>query len=157
VHNSGINKLSRTSRSLVQEYGREPTNEEIAREMDLPVSKIRKIRKIIQATISLETPIGKEENSHLGDLIKDCGVVSPAEAIIKTNRKKYIDSILKTLTPREEQVVKMRFGLADGREHTLEEVGQRFFITRERARQIQAKALRKLRHPSRRRRLTSLL
>ncbi|HSW40720.1 MAG TPA: RNA polymerase sigma factor RpoD [Acidobacteriota bacterium] len=144
-----INKLIRTSRSLVQEYGREPTSEEIARKMDFPVNKVRKIQKIAQEPISLETPIGEEEDSHLGDFIEDHNVISPAEAVININLKEQTDSVLKTLTPREEQVIKMRFGLGDGSEHTLEEVGQRFSVTRERIRQIEAKALRKLRHPSR--------
>jgi RNA polymerase primary sigma factor len=152
-----INKLIRTSRSLVQEYGREPTSEEIAKKMDFPVSKVRKILKIAQEPISLETPIGEEEDSHLGDFIEDRGVVSPAEAVININLKEQTDSVLRTLTPREEQVIKMRFGLGDGSEHTLEEVGQRFSVTRERIRQIEAKALRKLRHPSRSRMLMAFL
>jgi RNA polymerase primary sigma factor len=152
-----INKLIRTSRSLVQEYGREPTSDEIAKKMDFPVSKVRKILKIAQEPISLETPIGEEEDSHLGDFIEDRGVISPAEAVININLKEQTDSVLKTLTPREEQVIKMRFGLGDGSEHTLEEVGQRFSVTRERIRQIEAKALRKLRHPSRSRMLMTFL
>jgi RNA polymerase primary sigma factor len=152
-----INKLIRTSRSLVQEYGREPTSEEIAKKMDFPVSKVRKILKIAQEPISLETPIGEEEDSHLGDFIEDRGVISPAEAVININLKEQTDSVLQTLTPREEQVIKMRFGLGDGSEHTLEEVGQRFSVTRERIRQIEAKALRKLRHPSRSRMLMAFL
>jgi len=152
-----INKLIRTSRSLVQEYGREPTSEEIAKKMDFPVSKVRKILKIAQEPISLETPIGEEEDSHLGDFIEDRGVVSPAEAVININLKEQTESVLQTLTPREEQVIKMRFGLGDGSEHTLEEVGQRFSVTRERIRQIEAKALRKLRHPSRSRMLKTFL
>jgi RNA polymerase primary sigma factor len=152
-----INKLIRTSRSLVQEYGREPTSEEIAKKMDFPVSKVRKILKIAQEPISLETPIGEEEDSHLGDFIEDRAVVSPAEAVININLKEQTESVLKTLTPREEQVIKMRFGLGDGSEHTLEEVGQRFSVTRERIRQIEAKALRKLRHPSRSRKLRAFL
>jgi RNA polymerase primary sigma factor len=152
-----INKLIRTSRSLVQEYGREPTSDEIAKKMDFPVSKVRKILKIAQEPISLETPIGEEEDSHLGDFIEDRGVVSPAEAVININLKEQTDSVLQTLTPREEQVIKMRFGLGDGSEHTLEEVGQRFSVTRERIRQIEAKALRKLRHPSRSRMLMAFL
>ncbi len=152
-----INKLIRTSRSLVQEYGREPTSEEIAQKMDFPVSKVRKILKIAQEPISLETPIGEEEDSHLGDFIEDRAVVSPAEAVININLKEQTESVLKTLTPREEQVIKMRFGLGDGSEHTLEEVGQRFSVTRERIRQIEAKALRKLRHPSRCRQLQAFL
>jgi RNA polymerase primary sigma factor len=152
-----INKLIRTSRSLVQEYGREPTSEEIAKKMDFPVNKVRKILKIAQEPISLETPIGEEEDSHLGDFIEDRGVISPAEAVININLREQTDSVLKTLTPREEQVIKMRFGLGDGSEHTLEEVGQRFSVTRERIRQIEAKALRKLRHPSRSRMLMAFL
>ena len=152
-----INKLIRTSRSLVQEYGREPTSDEIAKKMDFPVSKVRKILKIAQEPISLETPIGEEEDSHLGDFIEDRGVISPAEAVININLKEQTESVLKTLTPREEQVIKMRFGLGDGSEHTLEEVGQRFSVTRERIRQIEAKALRKLRHPSRSRMLMAFL
>jgi RNA polymerase primary sigma factor len=152
-----INKLIRTSRSLVQEYGREPTSEEIAKKMDFPVSKVRKILKIAQEPISLETPIGEEEDSHLGDFIEDRGVISPAEAVININLSEQTESVLKTLTPREEQVIKMRFGLGDGSEHTLEEVGQRFSVTRERIRQIEAKALRKLRHPSRSRMLKAFL
>jgi len=152
-----INKLIRTSRSLVQEYGREPTSEEIAKKMEFPVSKVRKILKIAQEPISLETPIGEEEDSHLGDFIEDRGVISPAEAVININLKEQTASVLKTLTPREEQVIKMRFGLGDGSEHTLEEVGQRFSVTRERIRQIEAKALRKLRHPSRSRTLKAFL
>jgi RNA polymerase primary sigma factor len=152
-----INKLIRTSRSLVQEYGREPTSEEIAKKMDFPVNKVRKILKIAQEPISLETPIGEEEDSHLGDFIEDRAVLSPAEAVININLKEQTESVLKTLTPREEQVIKMRFGLGDGSEHTLEEVGQRFSVTRERIRQIEAKALRKLRHPSRSRMLKAFL
>ena len=152
-----INKLIRTSRSLVQEYGREPTSEEIAKKMDFPVSKVRKILKIAQEPISLETPIGEEEDSHLGDFIEDRNIISPADAVINLNLKEQTESVLKTLTPREEQVIKMRFGLGDGSEHTLEEVGQRFSVTRERIRQIEAKALRKLRHPSRSRMLMTFL
>ena len=152
-----INKLIRISRSLVQEIGREPTSEEIAKKMDMPVNKVRKIIKIAQEPISLETPIGEEEDSHLGDFIEDRGVISPAEAVININLKEQTESVLKTLTPREEKVIKMRFGLDDGSEHTLEEVGQRFSVTRERIRQIEAKALRKLRHPSRSRMLMAFL
>ncbi|MGE5357652.1 MAG: RNA polymerase sigma factor RpoD, partial [Bacteroidales bacterium] len=144
-----INKLIRTSRSLVQELGREPTSEEIAKRMDIPVSKVRKVLKIAQEPISLETPIGEEEDSHLGDFIEDRQVISPADAVINLNLKEQTESVLKTLTPREERVIKMRFGVGDGSEHTLEEVGQSFAVTRERIRQIEAKALRKLRHPSR--------
>ncbi len=152
-----INKLIRTSRSLVQELGREPTSEEIAQRMDIPVSKVRKVMKIAQEPISLETPIGEEEDSHLGDFIEDRNVVSPADAVINLNLKEQTDSVLKTLTPREERVIKMRFGVGDGSEHTLEEVGQNFAVTRERIRQIEAKALRKLRHPSRSRKLRAFL
>jgi RNA polymerase primary sigma factor len=152
-----INKLIRTSRSLVQEYGREPTSEEIAKRMDIPVSKVRKVLKIAQEPISLETPIGEEEDSHLGDFIEDRGVISPAEQVINTNLKEMTEAVLKTLTPREEKVIKMRFGVGDGSEHTLEEVGQSFAVTRERIRQIETKALRKLRHPSRSRKLKAFL
>jgi RNA polymerase primary sigma factor len=152
-----INKLIRTSRSLVQELGREPTSEEIAVRMDIPVSKVRKVLKIAQEPISLETPIGEEEDSHLGDFIEDRNVVSPSDAVINLNLKEQTDSVLKTLTPREEKVIKMRFGVGDGSEHTLEEVGQSFAVTRERIRQIEAKALRKLRHPSRSRKLRAFL
>ena len=152
-----INKLIRTSRSLVQELGREPTSEEIAKRMDIPVSKVRKVLKIAQEPISLETPIGEEEDSHLGDFIEDRQVVSPADAVINLNLREQTESVLKTLTPREERVIKMRFGVGDGSEHTLEEVGQSFAVTRERIRQIEAKALRKLRHPSRSRKLRAFL
>jgi RNA polymerase primary sigma factor len=152
-----INKLIRTSRQLVQELGREPTSEEIAKRMDIPVSKVRKILKIAQEPISLETPIGEEEDSHLGDFIEDKAVISPSEAVINLSLKEQTESVLKTLTPREEKVIKMRFGLDDGSEHTLEEVGQSFAVTRERIRQIEAKALRKLRHPSRSRKLRAFL
>jgi RNA polymerase primary sigma factor len=152
-----INKLIRTSRALVQELGREPTSEEIAKRMDIPVSKVRKVLKIAQEPISLETPIGEEEDSHLGDFIEDRNIVSPAEAVINLNLKEQTESVLKTLTPREEKVIKMRFGVGDGSEHTLEEVGQNFAVTRERIRQIEAKALRKLRHPSRSRKLKAFL
>ncbi len=152
-----INKLIRTSRQLVQEYGREPTSEEIAKRMDIAVVKVRKVMKIAQEPISLETPIGEEEDSHLGDFIEDRGVISPAEAVININLKEQTEAVLKTLTPREEKVIKMRFGLDDGSEHTLEEVGQSFAVTRERIRQIEAKALRKLRHPSRSRKLRAFL
>jgi RNA polymerase primary sigma factor len=152
-----INKLIRTSRALVQEYGREPTAEEIGLKMDMPVSKVRKILKIAQEPISLETPIGEEEDSHLGDFIEDRGVTSPSESVINLNLKEQTASVLQSLTPREEQVIRMRFGIGDGSEHTLEEVGQRFSVTRERIRQIEAKALRKLRHPSRSRKLKAFL
>jgi RNA polymerase primary sigma factor len=152
-----INKLIRTSRALVQELGREPTSEEIAKRMDIPVAKVRKVLKIAQEPISLETPIGEEEDSHLGDFIEDRQVVSPSDAVINLNLKEQTDAVLKTLTPREEKVIKMRFGVGDGSEHTLEEVGQSFAVTRERIRQIEAKALRKLRHPSRSRKLRAFL
>ena len=152
-----INKLIRTSRSLVQEFGREPTSEEIAERMDIPVIKVQKVLKIAQEPISLETPIGDEEDSHLGDFIEDKQVVSPAEAVISLNLKEQTHSVLKTLTPREEKVIKMRFGVGEGSEHTLEEVGKDFAVTRERIRQIEAKALRKLRHPSRSRKLRAFL
>ena len=152
-----INKLIRTSRALVQELGREPNSEEIAQRMDIPVSKVRKVLKIAQEPISLETPIGEEEDSHLGDFIEDQNVISPAEAVISLNLKEQTESVLQTLTPREERVIKMRFGVGDGKDHTLEEVGQSFAVTRERIRQIEAKALRKLRHPSRSRKLRAFL
>src|ERR1035438_3921201 len=148
-----INKLTRTQRSLVQELGREPTAEEIAKRMDMPASKVRKIMKIAQEPISLETPIGEEEDSHLGDFIEDRQVISPIDAVIVANLKDQTRRTLKTLTPREEQVLRMRFGGGEGREHTLEEVGKSFNVTRERIRQIESKALRKLRHPSRAKKL----
>ncbi|MFC2165014.1 RNA polymerase sigma factor RpoD [Acidobacteriota bacterium] len=150
-----INKLIRVSRSLVQEIGREPTSEEISKKMDLPISKVRKIIKIAQEPISLETPIGEEEDSHLGDFIEDKIIPSPPDTIIHINLREQIEEALKTLTEREAKVLKMRFGLGDGNEHTLEEVGQQFKVTRERIRQIEAKALRKLKHPSRSRKLRS--
>jgi RNA polymerase primary sigma factor len=152
-----INKVIRTSRTLVQELGREPSNEEIAKQMDIPVGKVRKTLKIAQQPLSLETPIGEEEDSHLSDFIEDRGVVSPADAVININLKEMTEQVLNMLTPREERVLKMRFGLEDGTEHTLEEVGQKFGVTRERIRQIEAKALRKLRHPSRSRQLRAFL
>ncbi len=153
-----INKLIRTSRSLVQQLGREPTSEEIARKMDIPVSKVRKVLKIAQEPISLETPIGEEEDSHLGDFIEDKSILNPADAVVASNLREITDEVLATLTPREEKVIKMRFGLGNtGSEHTLEEVGQHFAVTRERIRQIEAKALRKLRHPSRSRKLKAFL
>ncbi len=152
-----INKLIRTSRQLVQEYGREPTSEEIAQRMEIPVVKVRKVLKIAQEPISLETPIGEEEDSHLGDFLEDHTAVSPSEAVINLDLKDQTTGVLKTLTPREEKVIKMRFGLEDGSERTLEEVGQSFAVTRERIRQIEAKALRKLRHPSRSRKLRAFL
>ncbi len=152
-----INKLVRTSRQLVQELGREPTSEEIAQRMDIAVDKVRRTKKIAQQPISLETPIGEEEDSHLGDFIEDKAVVSPSDAVINLNLKEQTASVLKTLTPREEKIIKMRFGLEDGSEHTLEEVGQSFAVTRERIRQIEAKALRKLRHHSRSHKLRAFL
>ncbi len=153
-----INKLIRTSRSLVQELGREPSTEEIAKKMDIPVSKVRKVLKIAQEPISIETPIGEEEDSHLGDFIEDRTIANPADAVISTNLREITDEVLKSLTPREEKVIKMRFGLGpNGSEHTLEEVGQHFAVTRERIRQIEAKALRKLRHSSRSRKLKAFL
>ena len=150
-----INKLIRVSRALVQEIGREPTSEEIATKMDMPVSKVRKIIKIAQEPISLETPIGEEEDSHLGDFIEDKLIPSPPDTVIHINLREQIEEALKSLTDREAKVLKMRFGLGDGNEHTLEEVGQQFKVTRERIRQIEAKALRKLKHPSRSRKLKS--
>jgi RNA polymerase primary sigma factor len=144
-----INKQGRTSRQLVQELGREPTSEEIAKRMDIPVDTVRKTKKIAQVPMSFETPIGEAGDSHLGDFIEDKAVLSPADAAIKLNLKDQIATMLRTLTPREERIIKMRFGLDDGNEHTLEEVGEVFAVTRERIRQIEAKALRKLRHPSR--------
>jgi RNA polymerase primary sigma factor len=153
-----INKLIRTSRALVQELGREPTSEEIAKKMDIPVSKVRKVLKIAQEPISLETPIGEEEDSHLGDFIEDKSILNPSDAVVASNLREITDEVLATLTPREEKVIKMRFGLGTtGSEHTLEEVGQHFAVTRERIRQIEAKALRKLRHPSRSRKLKAFL
>ena len=152
-----INKLIRTSRQLVQEKGREPTCEEIAARMDIPVGKARKVMKIAQEPISLETPIGEEEDSHLGDFIEDQSLVKPSDTVININLKEHCARVLKTLTPREEKVLKMRFGVGDGSEHTLEEVGKKFAVTRERIRQIEAKALRKLRHPSRSRKLKSFI
>jgi RNA polymerase primary sigma factor len=150
-----INKLIRVSRSLVQEIGREPTSEEIAKKMDMPVNKVRKIIKIAQEPISLETPIGEEEDSHLGDFIEDKVMPSPPDTVIHINLREQIEEALKSLTEREAKVLKMRFGLGDGNEHTLEEVGQQFKVTRERIRQIEAKALRKLKHPSRTKKLRS--
>lgn len=153
-----INKLIRTSRALVQELGREPSSEEIARKMDIAVSKVRKVLKIAQEPISLETPIGEEEDSHLGDFIEDRSILNPADSVVQSNLREITDEVLATLTPREEKVIKMRFGLGNtGTEHTLEEVGQHFAVTRERIRQIEAKALRKLRHPSRSRKLKAFL
>ena len=152
-----INTLIRTSRQMVQELGREPTNEELAKRLQLPVSKVRKVLRVAQEPISLETPIGEEEESHLGDFIVDHNGISPSDAVINLNLREQTAQVLKTLTPREEKIIKMRFGLEDGSEHTLEEVGQNFAVTRERIRQIEAKALRKLRHPSRSHRLRAFL
>ncbi|MBI2560988.1 MAG: RNA polymerase sigma factor RpoD, partial [candidate division NC10 bacterium] len=152
-----INKLIRASRHLVQEYGREPSPEEIAQKIDLPVDKVRKVLKIAQEPISLETPIGEEEDSHLGDFIEDKAAVSPLEAVIGINLEGQTEEVLKSLTPREERVLRLRFGIGDGCDHTLEEVGQQFDVTRERIRQIEAKALRKLRHPTRSKKLKSFV
>ena len=144
-----VNKLIRVSRQLVQELGREPTSSEIAKRMDIPAAKVRKVRKIMQVPVSLETPLGEEGDAHLGDFIKDSAVLAPDEAAINVNLKEQTGQVLRTLTPREEKIMRMRFGLEDGSERTLEEVGREFAVTRERIRQIEAKALRKLRHPSR--------
>jgi RNA polymerase primary sigma factor len=152
-----INKLVRTQRLLQQELGRDPTTEELALRMELPVGRIRKVMRIAQEPISLETPVGEEDESHLGDFLIDRRVTSPSEAVINLNLREQTAEVLKTLSPREEKIVKMRFGLQDGSEHTLEEVGQHFAVTRERIRQIEAKALRKLRHPSRSHRLRAFL
>ncbi len=152
-----INKLVRMQRTLQQDLGREPTTEELAVKMELPVGKLRKVLRIAQEPISLETPVGEEDESHLGDFIIDRRVVSPSEAVINLNLREQTAEVLKTLSPREEKIIKMRFGLQDGSEHTLEEVGQHFAVTRERIRQIEAKALRKLRHPSRSHRLRTFL
>ncbi|MBY0374642.1 MAG: RNA polymerase sigma factor RpoD [Bryobacteraceae bacterium] len=152
-----INKLVRTQRLMQQELGREPTTEELSKRLDLPVPKVRKVLRIAQEPISLETPVGEEEESHLGDFIVDKRVTSPSEAMINLNLREQTAEVLKTLSPREEKIIKMRFGLQDGSEHTLEEVGQHFAVTRERIRQIEAKALRKLRHPSRSHRLRAFL
>ncbi len=158
VHmNEIVNKLIRTSRQLVQSLGHEPSANEIAKQMDIPEAKVRKVLKIMRAPVSLETPIGVEADSHLGDLIEDRASVSPAESVINLNVREQTERVLRTLSPREEKIVRMRFGLEDGSEHTLEEVGQVFNVTRERIRQIEAKALRKLRHPSRSLKLKPLL
>ena len=152
-----VNKLVRTSRQLVQTLGREPTSAEIAQQMDIPEAKVRKVRKIMRVSISLETPVGEEGESHLGDLIEDRAQVSPAEAVISANVKERTAHVLRTLSAREEKIIRMRFGMEDGSERTLEEVGRSFDVTRERIRQIEAKALRKLRHPSRSSQLKALL
>jgi len=152
-----INKLIRSSRTLVQELGREPTSEELAVKMELPVQKVRRVLRVAQEPISLETPVGEEDESHLGDFIVDQATLSPAEQIINLNLNEQTAEVLKTLSPREEKIIRLRFGLEDGSEHTLEEVGQNFAVTRERIRQIEAKALRKLRHPSRSYRLKTFL
>jgi len=152
-----INKLIRVSRQLLQEFGREPVPEEIAEEMDIPVERVREIMKIAQEPVSLETPIGEEEDSHLGDFIEDQEAPAPAEAASFILLREQLEDVLETLTPREEKVLRLRFGLDDGRSRTLEEVGQEFGVTRERIRQIEAKALRKLRHPSRSKKLKDFL
>ncbi len=152
-----INKLIRISRQLLQELGREPSPEEIAERMGLPVERVREIMKISQEPVSLETPIGEEEDSHLGDFIRDDNAPVPAEAAAYTLLKEQLNEVLDTLTDREKQVLKLRFGLDDGRARTLEEVGVEFHVTRERIRQIEAKALRKLRQPSRSRKLRDYL
>jgi RNA polymerase primary sigma factor len=152
-----INKLVRLQRVMQQELGREPTTDELAVRMDLSPSKIRRVMRIAQEPISLQTPVGEEEESNLGDFLVDSRMVSPSEAVINLNLREQTAEVLKTLSPREEKIVKMRFGLQDGSEHTLEEVGQNFAVTRERIRQIEAKALRKLRHPSRSHRLRNFL
>jgi RNA polymerase primary sigma factor len=152
-----INKLIRTSRYLVQELGREPSPEEIAERMDIPLEKVRKVLKIAKEPISLETPIGEEEDSHLGDFIEDKNTASPVDSVINIDLAEQVDKVLGSLTPREERVLRMRFGIGEKSDHTLEEVGQDFEVTRERIRQIEAKALRKLRHPSRSKRLRTFL
>ncbi len=152
-----INKLIRTSRYLVQEIGREPTPEEIAAKMEIPLDKVRKVLKIAKEPISLETPVGEEEDSHLGDFIEDKRIMTPSDAVVNINLQEQTKKVLATLTPREEQVLRMRFGIGEKSDHTLEEVGQKFTVTRERIRQIEAKALRKLRHPSRSKRLKSFM
>jgi RNA polymerase primary sigma factor len=144
-----INKQVRTSQQLLQELGREPTSEEIAKRMDIPVESVRRTKKIAQQPLSFETPVGEEDEAHLGDFIEDKHIESPSDAAINLNLREKMSSMLKTLTQREEKIIRMRFGLDDGNDHTLEEVGQMFAVTRERIRQIEAKALRKLRHSSR--------
>jgi RNA polymerase primary sigma factor len=152
-----INKMARTTRHLVQELGREPTSEEVAKRMDISIDKVRSTKKVAQQPISIETPIGEEGDSHLSDFIEDQGVVSPSDAVINLDLKEQTASLLKTLSAREEKIIQLRFGLDDCGEHTLEEVGKSFAVTRERIRQIEAKALRKLRHPSRSRKLRVFL
>ena len=152
-----INKMIRAGREMVQELGREPTLEELADRLEIPIHRLRQVKKIAQQPISLETPIGEEESSHFGDFIEDKAVASPSDAAIKLNLTEQTASLLKTLNPREERIIKMRFGMEDGSEHTLEEVGNFFAVTRERIRQIEAKALRKLRHPSRSGKLRAFL
>ncbi len=152
-----INKLVRTSRALLQEFGREPTNEELAERMELPVHKVRRILRVAQEPVSLETPVGEEDDSHLGDFIVDPLRASPSDQLLNVNLHEQTAEVLKSLSPREEKIIRLRFGLEDGNEHTLEEVGQDFAVTRERIRQIEAKALRKLRHPSRSYRLKTFL
>jgi RNA polymerase primary sigma factor len=152
-----INKLVRTQRHLVQEMGREPSPDELADKMEIPVDKVRKIQKIAKEPISLETPIGEEDDSHLGDFIEDKNMCSPSENVVTHSLAETTRKVLATLTPREERVLRMRFGIGEASDHTLEEVGQDFEVTRERIRQIEAKALRKLRHPSRSKRLSSFI
>ena len=152
-----INKLVRVSRQLVQELGREPTHEELSKELGMPIDKVREISKISQEPVSLETPIGEEEDSHLGDFIEDHDAPAPSEAASFVLLKEHLGEVLKSLTSREEKVLRLRFGLDDGRQRTLEEVGHEFNVTRERIRQIEAKALRKLRHPSRSKKLKDYL
>jgi len=152
-----INKLVRVSRRLVQEYGREPTSEEIGRGMEIAPEKVREIMKVSQEPVSLETPIGEEEDSHLGDFIEDQGALAPADAASHQLLKEQVMDVLASLAPRERKVLELRFGLEDGRSRTLEEVGREFHVTRERIRQIEAKALRKLRHPSRSKKLRDYL
>jgi RNA polymerase primary sigma factor len=152
-----INKLVRTSRYLVQELGREPTPEEISEKMELPLEKVRKVLRIAKEPISLETPIGEEEDSHLGDFIEDKTIPTPSDAVTSVGLSDQMKRVLSTLTPREEKVLRMRFGIGERSDHTLEEVGRDFAVTRERIRQIEAKALRKLRHPSRSKKLKSFI
>ena len=152
-----MHKLVRTSRSLVQELGREPSPEEIAEKMDLPADKVRKVLKLAKEPLSLDTPIGEDDNAHLGDFIEDKSVLSPSDAVISLDLAEQTRKVLSTLTPREEKVLRMRFGIGENSDHTLEEVGRDFEVTRERIRQIEAKALRKLAHPSRSRRLKSFV